>query len=87
MYISTCSCCNATYYGESECLFFVRASEHLGMSPLTGKQVKNSKKLAIFDHICWRVILLKENNKFKLYLKESLLIKSDKPIEIFVATL
>ena len=40
----TCSCCNATYYGESERHFFVRASEHLGMTPLTGKQVKNPKK-------------------------------------------
>ena len=51
MYKFTCSCCNATYYGESERHFFVRASEHLGMTPLTGKWVKNHKKSAIFDHI------------------------------------
>ena len=82
-----CSCCNATYYGESERHFFVRASEHLGMTPLTGKQVKNPKKSAIFDHILLKgldtsfedfTIILKENNKFKLHLKESLLIKHGK---------
>ena len=30
VYKFMCSCCNATYYGESERHFFVRASEHLG---------------------------------------------------------
>ena len=83
-----CSCCNTTYYGESEKHFFVRASEHLGMTPLTGKQIRNPKKLAIFDHILLNghdasfedfTILLKENNRFKLHLKESLLFKRDKP--------
>ena len=50
-YKFTCSCCNATYYGESERHFFVGASEHLDMTPLTGKRVRNPKKSAIFDHI------------------------------------
>ena len=58
------------------------------MTPLTGKRVKNPKKSAIFDHILLKghdasfenfAILLKENNNFKLYLKESLLMKRDKP--------
>ena len=84
----TYSCCNATYYGESEEHVFMRASEHLGMTPLTRKGVKNPKKSAIFDHILLNgydagfedfKILLKENNIFKLYLKESLLTKRDKP--------
>ena len=88
MHKFTCSCCNATYYGESERHFFVRASEHLGMTPLTGKRVKNPKKSAILDHTLLKdhdasfedfAILLKENNKFKLHLKESFLIKRDKP--------
>ena len=86
VYKFTCSCCNTTYYGESERHFFVRASEHLFMTSLTGKKVKNFKKSAIFDHI-----LLKGhdasfedldslgNNKLKLHLKESLPIKRDKP--------
>ena len=82
------SCCKGTYYGESERHFFVRASEHLGMTPLTGKRVKNPKKSAIFDHILLKghdasfedfTILLKENNKYQLHLKESLLIKHDQP--------
>ena len=96
------NCCNTTYYGESERHFFVRASEHLGMTPLTGKRVKNPKMSAIFDHILLKgheasledfTILLKENSKFKLHLKESLLIKRDKleynrnicsyPLELF----
>ena len=51
LYKYTCNCCNATYYGESERHFFVRASEQLGMTPLTGKRVNNSKKSAIFEHI------------------------------------
>ena len=102
VYKFTCSCCNATYYGESERNFFVRASENLGMTPLTGKRVKNPKKSANFDHILLKghdasleefTILLKENSKFKLHLKESLLIKCDKrelnrniysyPLELF----
>ena len=58
------------------------------MIPLTGNRVKNPKKSAIFDHIFLRghdagfedfTILLKENSKFELRLKESLLIKRDKP--------
>ena len=88
VYKFTCSCCNATYYGESETHFFVRAYEHLGMTPLTGKHVKNPKKSAICDHILLKshdasfedfTIFLKENGKCKLHLKESLLIKREKP--------
>ena len=84
-----CSCCNATYYGQTQRHFFVRASEHLGITPLTGKLVKTPKKSAIFDHMLLDghkasfdnfSILLKENNTFKLQLKESLLISRDKPI-------
>ena len=85
MYNFTCSCCNAAYYGQSERQFFVRASEHLGMTHLTGKNLKMS---AIFDHILLKghdasfedfAILLKGKQKFKLHLKESLLIKRDEP--------
>ena len=78
-----CSCYNATYYGQNQRYFFVRASEHLRITPLTGKFVKTPKKSAIFDHILLDdhkasfgncSILLKESNTFKLQLKESLLI-------------
>ena len=89
VYKFMCSCCNATYYGQTQRHFFVRASEHLGISPLTGKFVKTPKKSAIFDHMLLDghkasfdnfSILLKEKNAFKLQLKESLLISRDKPI-------
>ena len=78
-----CSCCNATCYGQTQRHFFVRASEHLGVTPLTDKFVKTPKKSAIFDHMLLDdhkvsfdnfLILLKEINSFKLQLKESLLI-------------
>ena len=78
-----CSCCNATYYGQTQRHFFVRASEHLRVTPLTDKFVKTPKKSAIFDHMLLDdhkvsfdnfLILLKEINSFKLKLKESLLI-------------
>ena len=84
-----CSCCNATYYDQTQRHFFVRASEHLGITPLTGKFVKTPKKSAIFGHMLFDghkasfdnfSILLKESNPFKLQLKESLLISRDKPI-------
>ena len=82
VYKFMCSCCNANYYGQTQRHFFVRASEHLGITPLTGKFVKTPKK-SIFDHMLLDghkassdnfLILLKENNAFKLQLKESLLI-------------
>ena len=76
------SCCDTTCYGQTQRHFFVRASEHLGITPLTGKFVKTPKKSAIFDHMLLDghkasfdnfSILLKESNSFKLQLKESFL--------------
>ena len=84
-----CSCCNATYYGQTQRHVFVRASEHLGITPLTGKFVKKLKKSAIFDQIFVDghkasfgnfAIFLKESNAFKLQLKGFLLISRDKLI-------
>ena len=84
-----CSCCKATHYGQTKRHFFVRDSEHLSITTLTGKFVKMPKKFAIFDHMLLDghktsfdnfSILLKESNAFKLQLKELLLISSDKPI-------
>ena len=51
VYKFMCSCCNATYHCQTERHFFVRASEHLGITPLTGKFVKMPKKSTIFDHM------------------------------------
>ena len=74
-----CSCCRATYYGETKRHLFVRASENLGITPLTQKRVKNPKKSAIIDHNLLEghnatyddfSILTTESNEFKLHLKE-----------------
>ena len=82
-----CSCCNATCYGETKRHLFVRASEHLRITPLTHKRVTNTKKSAIIDHILLEghnatyddfSILTTESYEFKLHLKESLFIKRDK---------
>ena len=84
----SCSCCNATYYGETERHLFLRTSEHLVMTPVTPKRVKNDHKSVIMDHILLEgnnatcedfSILIPRNNHFKLHLKESLLIKTNKP--------
>ena len=81
--------CNATYYGKLFRHFYTRAAEHNGISNLTGKRLKNVKQSAISQHLlqCNCTInfdnfdiLEGESNKFKLLLRESLLIKRDKPI-------
>ena len=65
----------------------VRIGEHIGISPLTRKQVK-PKNSSVADHLllCNHSasyddfsILTRENKKFLLELKESLLIMRDKP--------
>ena len=89
IYRYTCSNCNVTYYGKSYRYFFTRAAEHMGISNLTEKRVKNMKESAVSDHHlhCDYVIsfddfdvLATDTNKFRLLVKESLLIKRDKPV-------
>ena len=52
----------------------------MAITPLTGKPVKNPKKSSIFDHMLFEgyrsnfdnfSILLKENNDFKIQLKDA----------------
>ena len=80
VYKFQCGLCNESYYD-------VRIGEHIGISPLTRKQVKptNSfvahhlllcKHSASYDDFS---ILTRENKKFLLELKESLLIMRAKP--------
>ena len=45
-----CNCCNTTYYVEPERHLFVQALEHLAITLLTQKRIKNSKKFAIMDY-------------------------------------
>ena len=80
--------CNAIYYGKTKRHFKVRACEHLGITPLTGKKVKSPKEIAVFDHILHTgdnasfddfEALLKESDEFRLLLRELLLILCDDP--------
>ena len=89
VYRYSCSSCNATYYGKTYRHFFARAAEHMGISNLTSKRVKNVKESAVSDHLlqCNCAIdfdhfdvLASDTNSFRLLIKESLLIKRDKPV-------
>ena len=89
VYKYTCGSCKSSYYGETDKHLKVRCGEHIGISPLTSKKIKPSKESAIRDHllICNNVpsfdefsILAHGNNRFVLEIKESLLIKRDKPV-------
>ena len=89
VYRYTCSNCNVTYYGKTYRHFFTRAAEHMGISNLTGKRVKNVKESAISDHLLQcdcKIdfndfdILASDTNRIRLLIKESLFIKRDKPV-------
>ena len=94
--MSTESCCRKKsiynepiiYLSQTQ-KYFLRASEHLGITPLAGKFVTTPKKSAIFDHMLLDrhkasfnnfSILLKESNAFKLQLKEPLMISRKNPM-------
>ena len=88
VYHYMCSNCNITYYGKTYRHFFTRAAEHMGISNLTEKRVKNGKQSAVSDHLLQCDcsinfdnfgILTSETNNFRLFIKESLLIMRDKP--------
>ena len=81
--------CKVTYCGKTFHHFYTGVVEHMGISNLTGKRLKNVKQPAISDHLLQCnctinfddfSILATDCNKFKLLLRESLLIKRDKPI-------
>ena len=87
VYKFQCGLCNESYYGECVRHLNVRIGEHIGISLLTRKKVK-PKGSAVSDHLllCNHSpsfenfsVLTKENKKFLLELKESLLIMRDKP--------
>ena len=64
--------------------FNLRIGEHIGILPPTRKQVKpkNSSvadQLLLYDHYDGFSILTRENKKFLLESKESLLIMRDEP--------
>ena len=86
VYKFQCGLYNESYYGECVRHLIVKIGEHIGISPLTRKKVK-PKGRAVSDHLllCNHYpnfenfsVLTKENKKFLLELKESLLIMKDK---------
>ena len=89
VYRCTCSNCNITYYGKTYRRFSTRAAEHMGVSNLTGKRLKNIKDSAVSDHLlqCNCTIdfdhfdiLATDVSKFNLLVKESLFFKRDNPV-------
>ena len=71
---------------KTKCHFYIRAAEHMGISHLTNKRLKNVKQS---DHLLTCdcninfddfTILSKDSNNINLLIKESLLISHDKPI-------
>ena len=88
VYKFSCGNCNVTYYGKTERHIKVRSGEHLGVSPLTGKRVA-CKQSAVSDHLLLEnhncdfndfTTLCRDNNGFRLSIKESLLISRDSPV-------
>ena len=52
VYNFKCNSCNADYIGKTERHYRKRTSKHIGVSPLTGKCIKNnSQTSAIHDHM------------------------------------
>ena len=83
-----CCNCKVTYYGKTYHHFFNRAVEHMGISNLTGKHQKSVEQSAVSHHLlecnCSIVfdhfdILASDANKFRLLIKEGILIKRDQP--------
>ena len=89
VYHYSCSSCGGTYYGKTYRLFLKRAAKHIGISNLTGKRVKNVKESAVSDYLLQYNctidfhqfdIIGSGTNSFRLLIKDSLLIKRDKPV-------
>ena len=67
----------------------IRYGKHIGVSPLTKKKFKPVNNRAAHDHLLYYIylssfdnfsIFARENKKFLLEIKESLLIMRDKPL-------
>ena len=88
VYKFQCGLCNESYCGESIRHLDIRSGEHKGVLPLTGKKFKPVDNSAARDHSlpCNYfpsfnnfTILPRENKKFLIEIKESVLIMKDKP--------
>ena len=75
--------CNNAYYGKTECHLNGRSSEQIGISHLSRKRVE-FKQCAVSDQLLLHKqhdfpILYRDNNGFRLILREPLLISKDSP--------
>ena len=50
VYLFKCRCCFASYVGQTTRHLHTRVSEHLGISPITGKPSSNPPMSSIFSH-------------------------------------
>ena len=88
VYRYMCGNCKVPYYDRTYRHFFTKAAKHMGISNLTGKNLKYVKQSAVSDHLLecnYSIdfghfdILASDANRFRLLIKESLLIKRDQP--------
>ena len=88
IYKFSCGSCTASYIGKTYRHFKVRVSEYQGVSSRTGKPVKGILSTSVRDHmlVCDHKVvhedfkfLDNESNRYLLELKESLIIKRDRP--------
>ena len=84
-----CERCNSSHHGETDRHLKVKSGEHIGTSTLTFRKVNPLKESAIRDHllICNNIpsfdeftILAYGYHKCIVEIKESLLIKGDRPV-------
>ena len=87
VYCIKCNDCNVIYYGLAERHLKVRGYDHLGLSYLTEKPIKGVDT-AMKSHCCEKhhtiswdniSVIAREQDRFRLFIKESLLIKRDQP--------
>ncbi len=51
VYLFKCRCCSASYLGQTTRHLHTRISEHLGISPITGKPSSSPVMSSIFSHL------------------------------------
>ena len=85
LYKSSCGICNVTNYSKTERYLNVRSSEHIGVS---GKRVE-CKPSTVSGHLLLHnhdsdfndfTVICRDNNGFRLLLKESVLISRDSTV-------
>ena len=92
VYIYTCQCCGALYLGQTRRHIHTRISEHMGVSPLTGKKRATTlfptssiqahtrqTNHAISPNDFSIISSCRSSSNFELLIRESLLISKYKP--------